>query len=603
MSNPALPLPAAASSSPPAAARDVRSLAGLLPFLRPYRVQIGLAVLFLVLAAISTLVFPVAMKSLIDQGFVTADPGTRVMALREHFFALFAVGAALGVFSALRFYAVTWLGERVTADLRNAVYAHVVTQSPEFFESTQTGEVLSRLTTDTTLVQTVVGSSLSMGLRNAVLGIGAMTMLVFTNPVVMTQVLGILIIVVLPSLYFGRRVRKLSRASQDRVADTSAIAAEVLNAIPVVQSYTQELREAKRFDAATEAAFGTAVKRTRMRALLVAFIITATFGALLWGLYQGTQAVARGDISAGHLGQTVIYVIILVGSVAVLSEVYGDLLRAAGATERLMELLSLRSPITSPARPVALAPTRGGSALALRDVTFRYPSRPQHATLSHFNLQVAPGETVALVGPSGAGKSTVFQLLLRFYDVSAGDVLLDGVPVKDMALHTLRERIGIVPQDSVIFSNDAMENIRYGRPLASDDEVIAAAKAAFAHEFIVALPQGYQTFLGERGVRLSGGQRQRISIARAMLKNPPLLLLDEATSALDAESERMVQAALESAMKDRTTLVIAHRLATVQRADRIVVLEAGEIVETGTHAQLVASGGLYARLAALQFER
>jgi len=603
MSNPALPLPAAASSSPAAAARDVRSLAGLLPFLRPYRVQIGLAVLFLVLAAISTLVFPVAMKSLIDQGFVTADPGTRVMALREHFFALFAVGAALGVFSALRFYAVTWLGERVTADLRNAVYAHVVTQSPEFFESTQTGEVLSRLTTDTTLVQTVVGSSLSMGLRNAVLGIGAMTMLVFTNPVVMTQVLGILIIVVLPSLYFGRRVRKLSRASQDRVADTSAIAAEVLNAIPVVQSYTQELREAKRFDAATEAAFGTAVKRTRMRALLVAFIITATFGALLWGLYQGTQAVARGDISAGHLGQTVIYVIILVGSVAVLSEVYGDLLRAAGATERLMELLSLRSPITSPARPVALAPTRGGSALALRDVTFRYPSRPQHATLSHFNLQVAPGETVALVGPSGAGKSTVFQLLLRFYDVSAGDVLLDGVPVKDMALHTLRERIGIVPQDSVIFSNDAMENIRYGRPQASDDEVIAAAKAAFAHEFIVALPQGYQTFLGERGVRLSGGQRQRISIARAMLKNPPLLLLDEATSALDAESERMVQAALESAMKDRTTLVIAHRLATVQRADRIVVLEAGEIVETGTHAQLVASGGLYARLAALQFER
>ena len=574
-----------------------------MPFLRPYRVQIGLAILFLVLSAVSTLVFPVAMKSLIDQGFVTADPGARVMALREHFFALFAVGAALGVFSALRFYAVTWLGERVTADLRNAVYAHVVTQSPEFFESTQTGEVLSRLTTDTTLVQTVVGSSLSMGLRNAVLGMGAMTMLVITNPYVMTQVLGILVIVVLPSLYFGRRVRKLSRASQDRVADTSAIAAEVLNAIPVVQSYTQEQREATRFDAATEAAFGTAVKRTKMRAALVAFIITATFGALLWGLYQGTQAVVRGDISAGHLGQTVVYVIILVSSVAVLSEVYGDLLRAAGATERLMELLSLRSPITSPARPVALAATRGGSSLAMRDVTFRYPSRPQHATLSHFNLNVAPGETVALVGPSGAGKSTVFQLVLRFYDVASGDVLLDGVPVKDVALHALRERIGIVPQDSVIFSNDAMENIRYGRPEASDDDVVSAAKAAFAHEFIMALPDGYKTFLGERGVRLSGGQRQRISIARAMLKNPPLLLLDEATSALDAESERMVQAALESAMKDRTTLVIAHRLATVQRADRIIVMEAGEIVETGTHAQLAAAGGLYARLAALQFDQ
>ncbi len=602
MSSPSLPMPATALP-PVAAARDVRSLAGLLPFLQPYWVAIGLAILFLVLAAISTLVFPVAMKSLIDQGFVTADPGTRVMAMRDHFFALFAVGAALGLFSALRFYAVTWLGERVTADLRNAVYAHVVTQSPEFFESTQTGEVLSRLTTDTTLVQTVVGSSLSMGLRNAVLGIGAMTMLVFTNPVVMTQVLGILIIVVLPSLYFGRRVRKLSRASQDRVADTSAIAAEVLNAIPVVQSYTQEQREAKRFDTATEAAFGTAVKRTRMRAFLVAFIITATFGALLWGLYQGTQAVAHGDISAGHLGQTVVYVIILVSSVAVLSEVYGDLLRAAGATERLMELLNLSSPITSPAHPVALTPAAGGSSLALRDVSFRYPSRPQHATLSHFNLQVAPGETVALVGPSGAGKSTVFQLLLRFYDVSTGDVLVDGVPVKDVALHALRERIGIVPQDSVIFSNDAMENIRYGRPQASDDEVIAAAKAAFAHDFILALPDGYNTFLGERGVRLSGGQRQRISIARAMLKNPPLLLLDEATSALDAESERMVQAALESAMKDRTTLVIAHRLATVQRADRIVVMEAGEIVETGTHAQLSASGGLYARLAALQFDQ
>ncbi len=595
---------AAPAAVPPASpARNVKSLSGLLPFLRPYRGRIGLALLFLVLSAVSTLVFPVALKSLIDQGLIAVDPGQRVMALREHFFALFGVGAALGVFSALRFYMVTWLGERVTADLRNAVYAHVVTQSPEFFETTQTGEVLSRLTTDTTLVQTVVGSSLSMGLRNAVLGSGAMAMLIVTNPVVMTQVLGILVLVVLPSLYFGRRVRRLSRASQDRVADSSAIAAEVLNAIPVVQSYTQEAREAKRFDDSTENAFGTAVSRTRMRALLVGFIITATFGALLWGLYQGTQAVSRGDISAGHLGQTVVYVIILVSSVAVLSEVYGDLLRAAGATERLMELLTLRSPIKAPARPTPLPATRGGSSVALRDVTFRYPSRPQHATLSHFDLMVAPGETVALVGPSGAGKSTVFQLLLRFYDVAEGEVMVDGVPVREVDLHALRQRIGIVPQDSVIFSADAMENIRYGKPEASDAEVINAAKAAFAHDFIGALPEGYATFLGERGVRLSGGQRQRISIARAMLKNPPLLLLDEATSALDAESERMVQAALESAMKDRTTLVIAHRLATVQRADRIIVLEAGQIVETGTHAQLAASGGLYARLAALQFDR
>ena len=586
----------------PTPSKDVRSLSGLLPYLHRYRWRIALAVMFLVLAALSTLVFPLALKSLIDEGIVATDPGQRVMALREHFFALFAVGAALGLFSALRFYMVTWLGERVTADLRNAVYAHVVKQSPEFFETTQTGEVLSRLTTDTTLVQTVVGSSLSMGLRNTVMGVGAMAMLIITNPYVMTQVLGILVLVVLPSLAFGRRVRKLSRASQDRVADSSAIAAEVLNAIPVVQSYTQEAREAQRFDASTENAFTTAIRRTRLRSMLVAFIITATFGALLWGLYQGTQAVIQGEISAGHLGQTVVYVIILVSSVAVLAEVYGDLLRAAGATERLMELLATRSPIVSPPNPLALASALGGSSVALRDVSFRYPSRPLQPALAHFTLNVKAGETVALVGPSGAGKSTVFQLLLRFYDVRSGEILLDGIGLKAVALEALRERIAIVPQDSVIFSANALENIRYGKPQASDAEVIAAAQAAYADEFISALPEGYQTFLGERGVRLSGGQRQRISIARAILKNPPLLLLDEATSALDAESERMVQAALEAAMKDRTTLVIAHRLATVQRADRIVVMEAGEIVDTGTHLELVARGGLYARLAAMQFD-
>jgi ATP-binding cassette subfamily B protein len=602
MATTTLPAPAV-SERGQRSSRNVRALGGLRPFLRPYRGRIALAGLFLVGAAVSTLVFPVALRSLIDQGLIASDPGARIMALRQHFFALFLVGVALGVFSGLRYYMVSWLGERVTADLRSAVYDHVVRQSPEFFETTQTGEVLSRLTTDTTLVQTVIGSSLSMGLRNLVMGAGAMIMLIITNPYVMTQVLGILVIVVLPSLYFGRGVRKLSRASQDRVADSSAIAAEVLNAIPVVQSYTQEGREAQRFVGSTEQAFGTAVRRSRLRAVLVAFIIGATFGALLWGLYQGTEAVLRGDISAGHLGETVVYVIILVSSIAVLSEIYGDLLRAAGATERLMELLHLRSPIASPAHPQALPATPGGASVSLRDLTFHYPSRPQHPTLSNFNLKIEPGETVALVGPSGAGKSTVFQLLLRFYDTASGEVLIDGLPVTSLALDALRQRIGIVPQESVIFSADAMENIRYGKPEASDAEVIAAARAAFAHDFIEALPQGYRTFLGERGVRLSGGQRQRISIARAMLKNPPLLLLDEATSALDAESERMVQAALESAMQGRTTLVIAHRLATVQRADRIVVMEAGEIVETGEHRELVAAGGLYARLAALQFNR
>ncbi|MDO8250698.1 MAG: ABC transporter transmembrane domain-containing protein [Rhodoferax sp.] len=588
-------------STPAPTKASPRSLSGLTPFLLPYRGRIALALMFLVLAAVATLAFPVALRYLIDGGLVQTDKGAQVMALREHFVTLFAVAVALGLFSAGRFYMVSWLGERVTADLRNAVYGHVLQQSPEFFETTQTGEVLSRLSADTTLVQTVVGSSLSMGLRNTVMGIGALGMLIWTNPYVMFQVLGILVLIVAPSLWFGRRVRKLSRASQDRVADSSAIAAEVLNAIPVVQSYTAERREAARFNASTDSAFQTAVRRTRARSVLVAFIIIATSAALLWGLYQGTQAVMAGRISAGDLGQTVMYVIILASAFAILGEVYGDLLRAAGATERLMELLGSRSPITSPSNPAPAPVLLAGSAIKFEAITFHYPSRPNQAALSNFSLDVQPGQTVAIVGPSGAGKSTVFQLLLRFYDPTSGRIVLDGVATRDMALADLRQRIGIVPQDAVIFSSSALENIRYGKPGASDDEVKAAAQAAFAHEFISELPQGYDTFLGERGVRLSGGQRQRIAIARAMLKNPPLLLLDEATSALDAESERMVQAALESAMRDRTTLVIAHRLATVQRADLIVVLDHGQLVEQGTHAELVARGGVYAGLAALQF--
>ena len=601
-----------ASNTPPALGAP-RSLSGLLPFLRPYRARIALALVFLVLAAMATLLFPVALRSLIDGGLVQSDRGAQVLALREHFVALFGVAVALGVFSAARFYMVSWLGERITADLRNAVYAHVLRQSPAFFETTQTGEVLSRLTTDTTLVQTVVGSSLSMGLRNAVMGLGALAVLAWTHPYVMSLVLMVVVLVVLPATWFGRRVRRLSRASQDRMADSSAIAAEVLNAIPVVQSYTAEQREAARFDKSTDEAFQTAVRRSRARSMLVAFIIIANAALVLWGLYQGTQAVMTGKLSAGQLGQAALYVAIFAGAVAVLGEVYGDLLRAAGATERLMELLASLSPVASPAQPALLPTTSRGLSVRFENVNFHYPSRPTQAALQDFSLELRPGETVALVGTSGAGKTTVFQLLQRFYDIdpsaveapAPGRICIEGLDIRHLALEDLRGKIGTVPQDAVIFSSTARDNIRYGRPDATDEEVVAAARDAFAHDFLQSLPQGYDTYLGERGVRLSGGQRQRIAIARAMLKNPPLLLLDEATSALDAESERMVQAALDSAIRShagqRTTLVIAHRLATVQNADRIVVMEHGRIVEQGRHAKLLAQGGVYARLAALQF--
>ena len=580
---------------------SLATLKGLLPFLAPYKREFAVAGVALLVAAGAMLAIPYAFRQMIDLGF-SASGSESIRNVDLTFLALFGVACVLAVSTAARFYTVSWLGERVTADIRSAVYRHVVTQSPQFFETTRSGEVLSRLTADTTLIQAVVGTSISMALRNILLFAGGLAMLFATSARLTSIIIVLLATVVLPIVLFGRRVRKLSRDSQDRIADASAMAGEILNAMPTVQAFTHEGTEAGRFSDSVENAFRTAMRRIRARSLLTVIAILLVFGAIVFVLWLGAHAVIRGTMTGGELGQFILYAAIVAGAVGALAEVLGEAQRAAGATERLLELMSVRSPIQSPAHPLPLPPrTVSGATLALQEVIFHYPSRPQTASLSHLSLAIAPGETVAVVGPSGAGKTTLFQLLLRFYDPQQGAITFDGVDIRRLDLHVLRGAIGVVPQDTVIFSADAMENIRYGRADATDGEVVAAARMAAAHEFIEKLPDGYRSFLGERGVRLSGGQRQRIAIARAMLKNPPLLLLDEATSALDAESERLVQGALEAAMVGRTTLIIAHRLATVQRADRIVVMDEGRIVETGTHASLIAQGGIYANLAALQF--
>ena len=593
------------SPGPPATVRKLSALAGLWPFVRPYRARVALAFVLLCLASATILLVPLAFRDLIDFGFGERErQGAGLLgglSLNGRFLALFGLASVWALAVAARYYMVSWVGERVTADLRNAVYARVLAQSPQFFETLQTGEVLSRLTGDTTLIQTVVGSSISMGLRSVFQFVGGMVMLAVTSFYLFSLNLGLMALLILPIVAIGRKVKKLSRESQDRIADASALAGEILNAMPTVQAYTQEDREASRFAERTELSFATGIRRTRVRAALTALIITAVMGTIIFVLWIGARQVHAGALTGGELASFVLYAALVAGAVGTMAEVWGDVMRAAGATERLLDLLHARSAIRETATPLARA-VMAQAAISFEHVVFAYPARPQVRALDDICLDIAPGESVALVGPSGAGKTSLFQLLLRYYDVSGGCIRINGQDIRQLSLRDLRQEIAIVSQDPVIFSANALENIRYGRTSASDEEVRQAARAALADEFIERLPEGYQTFLGERGTRLSGGQRQRIAIARAILKGARLLLLDEATSALDAESEILVQRGLSAAMTGRTTLIIAHRLATVQKADRIVVMDRGRIVETGTPEDLRRQGGLYARLATLQLD-
>jgi ATP-binding cassette subfamily B protein len=575
---------------------SLHPLRALAPFLRPYMGTLGLALIALVIAGGAMLALPVALRLVIDQGFSVQD----AVMIDRYFVWLFVVAVFFGAFSALRYYLVTWLGERVIADIRDTVYRHVLRMDPLFFEVTQTGEVLSRLTTDTTLIQSISGVGISITLRSLLTLVGGLIMLAVTSPSLMGLVVLLVPAIGFPLILIGRRVRGLSRVSQDRIADSSGLAGETLNAIQTVQAFTLEQLQGERFAETVQASFAAAVRRIRMVTLMTAVAFVSLFSAIILVLWRGSHAVLNGIMTGGELGQFLFYAMFVAGAAAALSEMWGQIQRAAGATERLSELLSAEPAIVAPKNPVPL-PQAGQGRLRFRDVSFCYPSRPNMPALDRFTLDIRPGETVAFVGPSGAGKTTTFQLLLRFYDPQSGQVEIDGIDIAQADPAQIRQRIGLVPQETVIFGTTARENIRYGRPDASDAEIQAAARAAAADDFIQALPDGYETFLGERGTRLSGGQRQRLAIARAILKAPPILLLDEATSALDAESERLVQNALEQLMKDRTTIIIAHRLATVLKADRIVVMDQGQIVDVGRHHELVERDSLYARLARLQF--
>ncbi|WP_297780985.1 ABC transporter transmembrane domain-containing protein [uncultured Roseovarius sp.] len=575
--------------------KRVGALAELWPFLRPYRRLLAAAILALVVTASVALILPLAVRRVVDN--FNADNGA---ILDQYFGAALLIAALLAVGTGLRYLLVTRLGERVVADIRKGVFDRVIGMSPAFFEKLMTGEVLSRITTDTTLILSVIGSSISIALRNLLILVGGMGLMLLTSAKLTGLVLLIVPLVIVPILTLGRRMRVLSRENQDWIANSSGNASEALLSVQTVQAFTHEGETRARFADVTERSHDAARRRVNTRALMTVIVIFLVFTGIVGVLWIGARDVRAGEMTAGSLVQFVIYAVMVAGAVAALSEIWGELQRAAGATERLVELLQADDPVRDPARPVAVPrPVRG--EIAFEDVQFTYPSRPGIAALDHVSLTIRPGETVALVGPSGAGKTSVIQLIQRFYDPDAGRITLDGVPLADMARHEFRRDLALVPQDPVIFAASARENIRFGRLDATDAEIEAAARAAAAHDFISALPEGYDTYVGERGVMLSGGQKQRIAIARAILRDAAVLLLDEATSALDAESERAVQRAVETMARTRTTIIVAHRLATVKKADRIVVMDQGRIVAQGTHDSLVAENGLYARLARLQF--